>query len=627
MALHREVGYMVDAARVGGSVPTYRHCLALLGQYFNQQHATNVTVAEVDTGFLLYFFISGRWTKATVTPIHHSELLELTGTTSGSTAGKGGVLVKGGDQRDKKHPLVPMGYDAFFRAVGTRLDRRSASAVTICETPERIYVSYWVDKASYVMREGHRQAVSSAQLEPYDAAAIQRLLKSNSETYAQEVSQYVRGLKINPHDHISMQDVAFLLEDEGEFREAESLYSRIVAEVPEHPEAHYHLARLLLARGDKRGALSAIKRAVKTNGTDPAVHDLAGRVLRQNGKLKDAIVAFERAVELDSTNDLYHYHLSKAYEAAGRAEDAAAEMALSATMFAPPAWEVVPEDIAIVVRPAALEPIKQPLPTPAAVPAPTPAVSPGLPTMTTTFEPSESALPTESPASGPVDKGLSGPKPTTFAKIPRTAPVAAESPQSAPMTLEQRMRAARAAPIMPSPQRDAEPPKVAERSPIELMPQGLQSFAALKPLEPAPSPVVTQHEGATRPSSGVTQVEARPSSGAIHADARPPSGVTHADARPPSGVTDAEAWLHTAAPEVGRSQPAAPVSAAPAPDEAATNAVELAAEIMLIRRALEAEPNRADLRRKLGFMLARQGNTAEAAAEFRRALQASRTSL
>ncbi len=57
------------------------------------------------------------------------------------------------------------------------------------------------------------------------------------------------------------------------------------------------------------------------------------------------------------------------------------------------------------------------------------------------------------------------------------------------------------------------------------------------------------------------------------------------------------------------------------------NSVELAAEILMIQRALDAEPNRADLHRKLGFLLARQGKTAEAATEFRKALQASRTNL
>jgi uncharacterized protein HemY len=56
-------------------------------------------------------------------------------------------------------------------------------------------------------------------------------------------------------------------------------------------------------------------------------------------------------------------------------------------------------------------------------------------------------------------------------------------------------------------------------------------------------------------------------------------------------------------------------------------ALDLAAEVLAAQRAVAADPNRADLHRKLGFLLARQGKTGEAAEEFRRALQASRTTL
>ena len=55
--------------------------------------------------------------------------------------------------------------------------------------------------------------------------------------------------------------------------------------------------------------------------------------------------------------------------------------------------------------------------------------------------------------------------------------------------------------------------------------------------------------------------------------------------------------------------------------------VELAAEILAMQRAVAADPGRADLHRKLGFLLARQGKPGEAADEFRKALQASRTTL
>src|SRR5207302_8713787 len=140
---------------------------------------------------------------------------------------RNGLLLKNGDQRDKKNAVLPMGYEAFFRAVGNRLDRRAAVGITICETSDALYVSYWVDKATFVIRDGRRQPVSSLQLEIYDANGVKGLIKSTNDTLAQEMDRYRRGLSINPYDHISMQDAAFLFEDEGDYREAEVLCNRI----------------------------------------------------------------------------------------------------------------------------------------------------------------------------------------------------------------------------------------------------------------------------------------------------------------------------------------------------------------------------------------------------------------
>ena len=108
---------MVDAARIGGSIPCYQHSLPLLGQYLNQQQGARPTIAEVDTGFLVIFFKGGRWTNSVTLTAPHADLLELQGTFEGSTAGKHGVLLRGGDNRNKKHALCSMGYDVFFRAV------------------------------------------------------------------------------------------------------------------------------------------------------------------------------------------------------------------------------------------------------------------------------------------------------------------------------------------------------------------------------------------------------------------------------------------------------------------------------------------------------------------------------
>jgi tetratricopeptide (TPR) repeat protein len=625
---------MVDAARVGGSTPSYQHGLAVLGQYLNTKNATRITIAEVDTGFLLYFFTGARWTKPASVPIRYTELLELTDTVAGSTAGKDGILLKGGDQRDKKNALCPMGYDVFLRAVGTRLDRRSAVSVTVAETRERFYVNYWVDKSTFVIRDGRRQAVSTVQMETYDAEGVKRLLRSTSELQAQEMTRHERGLRVNPHDHISMMDAAFMFESDGNYRDAESLFNRIAVAVPEHPEVYYQIARLALARGDKRSASTAIKRAAKLNPNDAAVFDLHGRILLKSGKLKDAITAFERAVELEPDNGIMHYHLSKAYEVAGRADDAVVQMAMSATLHAAPAWDMVQEDIAIEVRPAETAPTLEKLPSETAYlpPAIEPAdVGIGIapPTMTTTFEPSTSAWPTTGVAAsaGTAAWPSSGfPGLTTFDGHPAAFSPPPDSSMPAPMTLEQRMQAARGA-SLESRQRPVTPPPVQAPEPFATVAPPLP---ALDPVQSAPPRTAPRPQPASTPvPEPVVEYEVNePPDHIDQASSAPPVPRTRerppAPARPPRAAPRAE---ETAPPAAAREpRPAPPQPTAP-PSEPGANAVELAAEIMVIQRALETEPNRADLHRKLGFLLARQGKTAEAATEFRKALQASRTSL
>jgi len=70
---------MVDAARVGGSTPSYLHGLTLLGQFLNKQHASRPVIAEVDTGFLLIFFQSGHWAKMCTVPVSHRATRALRG--------------------------------------------------------------------------------------------------------------------------------------------------------------------------------------------------------------------------------------------------------------------------------------------------------------------------------------------------------------------------------------------------------------------------------------------------------------------------------------------------------------------------------------------------------------------
>jgi Flp pilus assembly protein TadD len=71
-------------------------------------------------------------------------------------------------------------------------------------------------------------------------------------------------------------------------------------------------------------------------------------------------------------------------------------------------------------------------------------------------------------------------------------------------------------------------------------------------------------------------------------------------------------------------EPWTPADAMPALAGTTEEAVHLAAAIMRAEELVRAEPHRADLHRKLGFLLAKQGRSEDAAAEFRRAVECGR---
>jgi tetratricopeptide (TPR) repeat protein len=640
---------MIDAARVGGSTPSYTHTLAVLGQYCNQQRARSITLAQVETGFILHFFAKGQWKKPTSIDVHNADLLELNGIVSGNTVDKNGVLFHGGDRTDRKHPLLPMGYGEVLRAVGAKLDRRKAVGVTKSDTREGLFVNYWVDKATFLIRDGRRQAVSNVQLETYDKSGIQQLLADANHESSREAARCEHTMRANPYDHITAVAAAFLFENDGKYRDAESLFMRVAAQVPYHPEAHYHVARLALMRGDRRVALNEVRKALEVMPEAAAIHDLHGRILRQNNKLKEAVTAFEQAVTLEEGNGIHHYHLSLAYEAQGRSDEAVVQMALSTGQDPAPAWEMVQEEIlaehVAIVTPTAA-PIAESMLhgrlADSQQAADTPIADLPVPVLTTDFS-DAGPLREQEPVAAEQgrDAGVPGtpiPKLTTFdeEELPEDwaeAPLSGgeQQPLLKTITLEQRLRTVGgadpvadrplaatppAAPRMPTPVSPEPPPPPADWS---AAPTPLAAFSTSGDLriEPPPSPASAAMPTAPEPREGRA---AAPPPEEHYAElgsglsARLSGKSTNPMSPPPGPVPP----VPTAAASAGQ---------APSVPAGSSNAVELATEILVIQRALAADPTRADLHRKLGFLLARQGKTAEAATEFRKALQASRTNL
>jgi tetratricopeptide (TPR) repeat protein len=625
---------MVRANRVGGSVPSYTHCLSCIGQYLNQQRARMVTVAEVDSGYMVFFYPAADFTKQRILIVPFADLIDLNGEFAPAARGRKGGILRDGLRHDKRHSLFPQGYAAVFKALGTRFDQRGATGVTICESGSTLYVEYWVDNATFVVRDQRRQAISHHQFDRYDAAGLQRIQEAVRLAREQEVGRHMAALRLNRHDFISAMQAALLDEDEGNYAGAEDVFARITAQVPEHAEAQYHLARLAYIRGDKQLALRAIRKALVLRPDIGAVQDLYGRILLQHRRLAEAIAAFEAAVSQAPEMLVHPYHLAKAYQAQGRTADAEAMMALVSPAHAAPAWDALEAQLSEQPQPTpvpgmAPEPSEEGAPDrsaetlaasidqdqeePLATPALTAHAEPPLasPTLTTTFdlvEPltwaqPERQLPTLDAASvAEAEAARNGDKPSAI-------------PQAPLQTLSQRLQTTRAPGTGSLAARVPPPPTetAAESQDLPHLPA-----EALPPLSPSPFGTASSADALPRLS-----LDALPS--------LPPSTPSRMtplrDAAPPKEAPQAPLGNEPASLSSGTAARSGQESGSSEIPREGQGTVEIVAEIMLIQRALEVEPTRADLHRKLGFLLARQGRAAEAAAAFRQALECSRMSL
>ena len=574
----------------------YRVSLRVLGRLLNGDKARMATVCEIEQGFLLYYFERGEPNSVANRAIHSAEVLDLDdalykqrGKPEASDSFRGLPSIFGFRQSEalrfqKSHPLCPMGYEEFLRALGDALDRRSARAVQIGELEDRVYVEYTVDRADFVIRNGQRMALPGRRQESYGAAQIVDLVRRCREHAADLVQRSGQHLSFNPMDVSSYLIAAPVLEEHGQQRDAEDLYRKALALAPDHPEIHFRLASHARRRGDRKAALKHVEQALRQNSRDGRFHHLLGRLkMEQNGST-EAAQALERAVACEPDNKIYQFHLAQVYERLGRIGEARAVLSL----------REAPAPVSVASAPTVAAEAA-PLPKQDAAPAPVPVVEvPPAPlvaeAVTPSIEPAAVAA-TSQPDFGPVEQ-------SDASFVPSVNPFAAATPSW-----------------------DALPP-----APAELAAAFPQAEPATALPEPPAAPTV---DGLPVLGLSLAAEWEKPVSflGAASALDVPADSAVIGASLPLAGVNldqpatiEAEngAW---ALPVAGP-QPA-PAHAEPAPTDS-EDAVQLAAAILRAQEQVQLEPQRADLHRKLGFLLAKQGRSEEAAAEFRRAVECGR---
>jgi tetratricopeptide (TPR) repeat protein len=105
--------------------------------------------------------------------------------------------------------------------------------------------------------------------------------------------------------------------DEADPERAESSYRQVIAQAPQHADAHINLGRILHERGDLAAAEEHYRNALTIRPHDPTASFNLGVVLEDGGHHADALEAYRRAIASDERNADAHYNAARLYDLMG----------------------------------------------------------------------------------------------------------------------------------------------------------------------------------------------------------------------------------------------------------------------------------------------------------------------
>jgi Flp pilus assembly protein TadD len=130
--------------------------------------------------------------------------------------------------------------------------------------------------------------------------------------------------KIGPEVYIG---AARLLENQGNYAEAETKYRDALRAAPNDLSALVGLARLFDRQGEGQKAIDAYHKAAQAHPTNGLVFNDLGLCYRRQQQLDKSLAAFRKAVELHPDNAKYRNNLAAALVDAGRGDEAYHELA------------------------------------------------------------------------------------------------------------------------------------------------------------------------------------------------------------------------------------------------------------------------------------------------------------
>jgi len=117
--------------------------------------------------------------------------------------------------------------------------------------------------------------------------------------------------------------MAILMHRNGELKDADTLYRRILGAAPDYADAVHFYGVMLHHRDRSDEAIAMIERSIALDPT-PGRYNNLGNALVERGRLNEAIDAYRRSIDLDSTNADAYNNLGSLQKAQGRFEESEA---------------------------------------------------------------------------------------------------------------------------------------------------------------------------------------------------------------------------------------------------------------------------------------------------------------
>ena len=116
---------------------------------------------------------------------------------------------------------------------------------------------------------------------------------------AEARAAFEEALRLNPKDARALNDLGFLLEQQGDTVQAAGFYCRALEARPDFALARTNLGELLARQGDTAGAVREYERAAQDRPDSPEIQYNLARHLAQAGRTDEALAAYGRALELN----------------------------------------------------------------------------------------------------------------------------------------------------------------------------------------------------------------------------------------------------------------------------------------------------------------------------------------